>query len=144
MSTTSGRFSGEKNDVASFDQEEKKNADERPGSTEASEEKTSASQVSTDQDVESGNSGTVDVRATQQEEAVKVEQPKQVKPKVAKSGKESLLELLGSMNVEVTNKRKLPNARFKQSNKPVSSSKPAMESTINMFQQATVEASSQR
>lgn len=100
------------------------------------------------QDLESGNSITGDGSATQQEVFVNMEQlkvtPNQVKPNVAKSGKESLLDLLGAMKVEVTNKRKLPNVRFRQSNQPVSRSKPTMDSTINMFQQATAEASSQR
>lgn len=147
-----GRFCDKQNNAASSDQEEKTNADKQLGCTEASVETdqttVSASKVAANQDVEPGNSGTVDGSATQQEEVVKIEQlkvtPKQVKPNVAKSGKESLLDLLGAMKVEVTNKRKLPNVRFKQSYQPVSRSKPVMDSTINMFQQATVEASSQR
>lgn len=131
-----------------MDQEEKTNADKQPVSTEATVEKDqkSASKVVANQDVESGNS--VDGSATQQGEVVNMEQPKvtpkQVQTNVAKSGKESLLDLLGAMKVEVTNKRKLPNVRFKQSHQSASRSKPAMDSTINMFQQATAETSTQR
>uniref|UniRef100_A0A3Q3X183 Small ribosomal subunit protein mS31 n=1 Tax=Mola mola TaxID=94237 RepID=A0A3Q3X183_MOLML len=68
----------------------------------------------------------------------------QVKTDAPKSGKESLLHLLGAMKVEVTNKRKLKYLKFKQSYESTPTSKPAaLESTISMFQQATVEASSQ-
>lgn len=147
-----GRFCDKQNNVASSDQEKKASADMQPGRTEASvkmdQTSLSASKVAVNQDVVPGKSGTVDGSTTQQEEVVKIEQltvtPKQVKANVAKSGKESLLDLLGAMKVEVTNKRKPPNVRFKQNYQPVSRSKPVMDSTINMFQQATVEASSQR
>lgn len=70
--------------------------------------------------------------------------PKQVEPNLAKSGKESLIDLLGAMKVEVTNKRKLTDGRFKRSHQLLSKSKPAMDSTIDMFQQATVAAATQR
>lgn len=71
--------------------------------------------------------------------------PKEVKTEAAKSGKESLLDLLGAMKVEVTNKRKLKSLKVKQSYESTPKTKPAaMESTISMFQKATVEASSQR
>lgn len=73
------------------------------------------------------------------------EKSKQIKTDAPKSGKESLLDLLGAMKVEVTNKRKLKNLKAKQNYEPPPKSKPAaMESTISMFQKATVEASSQR
>lgn len=76
---------------------------------------------------------------------VNTEQQKQPKAQTAKSGKESLLDLLGAMKVEVTSKRKVKGVKFRQSHESVSTSKPAaMESTISMFQQATVEASTQR
>lgn len=92
---------------------------------------------------------TDDGSTAQQQVDVKIEQvvavPKQVKTDAAKSGKESLLDLLGAMKVEVTNKRKLKNLKVKTSYEPTPKSKPAdMESTISMFQKATVEASSQR
>ncbi|XP_053187635.1 28S ribosomal protein S31, mitochondrial [Scomber japonicus] len=62
----------------------------------------------------------------------------------AKSGKENLLDLLGAMKVEVTNKRKLKNLKVKQTYESTPKPKPAaMESTISMFQKATEEASSQ-
>lgn len=76
---------------------------------------------------------------------VNTEQQKQPKAQTAKSGKESLLDLLGAMKVEVTSKRKVKGVKFRQSHESSSTSKPAaMESTISMFQQATVEASTQR
>lgn len=88
--------------------------------------------------------------STQQQSNNKAEQvlskPSQVKADEAKSGKESLLDLLGAMKVEVTSKRKLKNLKMKQSPESAAQykSKPAaMESTISMFQKATVQASSQ-
>ncbi|KAE8288157.1 28S ribosomal protein S31, mitochondrial [Larimichthys crocea] len=58
-----------------------------------------------------------------------------------KSGKESLIDLLGAMKVEVTNKRKMKN---KVTQSYESTSKTAdLESTITMFQQVTDQASSQ-
>ncbi|KAM3601165.1 uncharacterized protein V6R79_008652 [Siganus canaliculatus] len=89
-----------------------------------------------------------DGSATPQQMDVKIEQavpkPKQVKTDAPKSGKESLLDLLGAMKVEVTSKRKLKNLKVKQSFESSPVSQPAaMESTISMFQQATVDASSQ-
>lgn len=81
----------------------------------------------------------------QSQPTVNTEQQKQAKAQTAKSGKESLLDLLGAMKVEVTNKRKVKGVKFRQSYESLSTSKPAaMESTISMFQQATVEASTQR
>ena len=73
--------------------------------------------------------------------------PAEVKTDAAKSGKESLLDLLGGMKVEVTNKRKLKNVKKKQSFEtatPYKSNTEAMESTISMFQKAAAEASSER
>ncbi|KAM4620190.1 small ribosomal subunit protein mS31 [Polymixia lowei] len=85
--------------------------------------------------------------ATQQKDAIigqEVEKPKETKSDVVKSGKESLLDLLGAMKVEVTNKRKFKTLKGQQSHDPNIKPKPAaMESTISMFQKATVEASIQ-
>ncbi|XP_075958513.1 small ribosomal subunit protein mS31 [Anarhichas minor] len=86
---------------------------------------------------------------TQRQVDVEIEQvvakSKQVTTDAAKSRKESLLDLLGAMKVEVTSKRKLKNMTVKPSYESTPKSKPAaMESTISMFQKATVEASSQR
>ncbi|XP_071757544.1 small ribosomal subunit protein mS31 [Centroberyx gerrardi] len=73
-----------------------------------------------------------------------VEKPQQAKADVVKSGKESLLDLLGAMKVEVTNKKKFKTLKSTQTYEPAVKPKPAaMESTISMFQQATVEASAQ-
>lgn len=81
----------------------------------------------------------------QSQAPVNTEQKKQAKTQTAKSGKESLLHLLGAMKVEVTNKRKIKGVKFRQAYESSSTSKPAaLESTISMFQQATVEASTDR
>lgn len=147
FSTSSARVCDKKNNVASSDQEEKTNGDERPGSTEASVEKDQKSgiKVAANQAVDSV---TVDGSVTQQEEDVKMEQlkvtPKQVTPNEAKSGKKGLLDILGAMKVEVTNKRKLPDVSFRRSEPPAFTPKPPMDSTVSMFQQATAEAASQR
>ncbi|KAM7397860.1 hypothetical protein PAMA_005950 [Pampus argenteus] len=54
----------------------------------------------------------------------------------AENGKKNLLNLLGSMKMEVTNKRKVKQSTSR-------SKAGAMESTISMFQKATMETSSQ-
>ncbi|XP_061608572.1 28S ribosomal protein S31, mitochondrial isoform X2 [Phyllopteryx taeniolatus] len=69
-------------------------------------------------------------------------QGKEVAPVAAKSGKESLLDLLGAMKVDVTSKRRLKNVNVKQSVSQPKSTPVAMESTISMFQKASREASS--
>lgn len=85
---------------------------------------------------------TEDGITTQPQPTVITDQRTQVK---AKTGKENLLDLLGGMKVEVTNKRKVKGVKFRQSPQSIPTSKPAaMESTISMFQQATVEASTER
>ncbi|XP_039888782.1 28S ribosomal protein S31, mitochondrial [Simochromis diagramma] len=89
--------------------------------------------------------------ATEQQTDVKTEQvaskqPAKTKNDAAKSGKESLLNLLGAMKVEVTNKRKLKNLKAKQTYESVTQYKPKaapMESTISMYQKATGDDSSQ-
>lgn len=92
---------------------------------------------------------TDDESTTQQLTDIKTEKvvasQKQVKTDTSRSGKEGLLDLLGEMKVEVTNKRRLKNLKAKQffESTPVSNPS-AMESTISMFQQATGEASPQR
>ncbi|KAG7236691.1 hypothetical protein INR49_000585 [Caranx melampygus] len=72
----------------------------------------------------------------------KIDAANQVKTDAPKSGKESLLDLLGAMKVEVTNKRKLKMMKMKQTQESAPKSHPAaLESTISMFQKATEEAS---
>ncbi|XP_017287423.1 28S ribosomal protein S31, mitochondrial [Kryptolebias marmoratus] len=69
-----------------------------------------------------------------------------VQVKGAKTGKESLMDMLGAMKVEVTSKRKLKNLKLEQSFKSAiqHQSKPeAMEGTSGMFQKAMGEPSSQ-
>lgn len=90
-------------------------------------------------------SATDDGIIPQSQSTVNTEQQKQTKAQTAKSGKKSLLDLLGTMKVEVTHKKKVKGVKLGQSSESLSASKPtAMESTISMFQQATVEASTQR
>uniref|UniRef100_A0AAY4DRQ5 Small ribosomal subunit protein mS31 n=2 Tax=Denticeps clupeoides TaxID=299321 RepID=A0AAY4DRQ5_9TELE len=61
-----------------------------------------------------------------------------------KSGKESLLELLGAMKVDVTTKRKFKVPKnLKSGESPPRPNPAAMESTISMFQNATAEVPSQ-
>lgn len=155
LSTSSVRLCDKKNNVASSNQDDKTNADKVVDPTETS---TSVEQKAEDdskvikmagQNEEPVVSKTDNGSTTQSQMVVKTERltatPKQVKANAAKSGKESLLDLLGAMKVEVTNKRKLKNLKFKQSYESMPTSKPAaMESTISMFQQATEEASSRR
>lgn len=84
---------------------------------------------------------TDDGSTTEQQLDVKIEQSEE-KPK---TGKQSLLDLLGAMKVEVTNKRKLKHMKVKQNYESApESNAAAMESTISMFKKASVEASSQR
>lgn len=153
LSTSSVRLCDKKNNVASSNLDDKTNADKVVDPAETS---TSVEQKAEDdskfikmaeQNEEPVVSKTDDGSTTQM--VVKTERltatPKQGKANVAKSGKEGLLDLLGAMKVEVTNKRKLKNLKFKQSYESMPMSKPAaMESTISMFQQATEEASSRR
>ncbi|XP_070773927.1 small ribosomal subunit protein mS31 [Enoplosus armatus] len=154
LSTSSVRLCEKKNNVASSNQNEKTNADKEADLTETP---TLVTQKAEDdkkvikmaeQSEESVVLKTDDGSTTHQQMDVKTEQvaaaPKQVKTDAAKSGKESLLDLLGAMKVELTNKRKLKNLKVRQSYESAPKSKPAaMESTISMFQKATVEASSQ-
>ncbi|CAL8364922.1 unnamed protein product [Lota lota] len=61
-----------------------------------------------------------------------------------KTGKESLLDLLVAMKVEVTNKKRSKGTKSPSRHEPTVTPKPAaMESTHSMFQKATVEASIQ-
>ncbi|XP_030010753.1 small ribosomal subunit protein mS31 [Sphaeramia orbicularis] len=72
--------------------------------------------------------------------------PETEKAVATKSEKEMLLDLLSGMKVEVTNKRKLKNPMADKEYAFMSKPTPIpteMESTISMFQKATVEASSQ-
>ncbi|XP_032432345.1 small ribosomal subunit protein mS31 [Xiphophorus hellerii] len=127
LSTCSVRCCEKKDNAISSNQDEATNVDTQTQLQEEIEE------------VKANNSG-----STQQHSNVKVEQvlskPSQVNTDGAKSGKESLLDLLGAMKVEVTSKRRLKNLKTKQS---LESAAAGMESTSSMFQKATVQASAQ-
>ncbi|XP_026112483.1 28S ribosomal protein S31, mitochondrial-like [Carassius auratus] len=73
------------------------------------------------------------------EPVVKPEDSKQVEK--TKSGKESLLELLGAMKVEVTTVRKIRPSKTQRMSER--SDQEPMESTHSMFQRATAEGSQQ-
>ncbi|TKS83874.1 28S ribosomal protein S31, mitochondrial [Collichthys lucidus] len=119
----------------------------------ASSDPTEAAAVLTQKAAGDGQDGVIKVAERSQEPAVlKTEedggptQPdvEQVTAKHGggrKSGKESLIDLLGAMKVEVTNKRKLKN-KVLQSYESTSRTAD-LESTITMFQQVTEQASSQ-
>lgn len=154
LCTTSVRLCDKKHGVASSDGNDPSNAHKDSEPTEpppsidekgevdntyftAEESKEKEKPVKTEKD---------DGMTTQFQPNVNTEQQKQEKAQTAKTGKESLLDLLGAMKVEVTNKRVAKRIiNSKQSPDFVPASKPpAMESTISMFQQATLEASTQR
>ncbi|TNN72542.1 28S ribosomal protein S31, mitochondrial [Liparis tanakae] len=155
LSTSSVRLCEKKNDVDDSLQVEKTNADKDTEPTETPtvvtqrvEDDSNIIKMAEHREEEPVVIKTDEGSTTQQQVDFKIEQvvttPIQVKTNAAKSGKESLLDLLGGMKVEVTNKRKLKNIvtpSYESTPKP----KPAaMESTISMFQKATVEASSQK
>ncbi|XP_014839006.1 PREDICTED: 28S ribosomal protein S31, mitochondrial isoform X1 [Poecilia mexicana] len=130
LSTCSVRCCEKKDNAIPSNQDEATNVDTQAKITQLQEE---TEQVkATDRD------------STQQHSNVKVEQvlskPSQVNTDGAKSGKESLLDLLGAMKVQVTSKKRLKNLKPKQS---LESASAAMESTSSMFQKATVQASAQ-
>uniref|UniRef100_A0A3Q1BBN7 Small ribosomal subunit protein mS31 n=1 Tax=Amphiprion ocellaris TaxID=80972 RepID=A0A3Q1BBN7_AMPOC len=142
LSTSSVRICEKKDDVVPSNQDEKTTADKEDGPTETGQTKM-ANQTEKPVVLMAEDGST-----TQQQTDVKTEhvaKQTQVNTDVPKSGKESLLDLLGAMKVEVTNKRRLKNLKVKQhfESPPEYKSKPAaMESTISMFQKATEEASS--
>ncbi|XP_020778782.1 28S ribosomal protein S31, mitochondrial [Boleophthalmus pectinirostris] len=63
----------------------------------------------------------------------------------SRSGKEGLLNLLGAMKVDITNKRKLKGLKGRQEISTTPKPRPnSLESTITMFQNATVKTSQQK
>uniref|UniRef100_UPI0037E82AE9 small ribosomal subunit protein mS31 n=1 Tax=Semicossyphus pulcher TaxID=241346 RepID=UPI0037E82AE9 len=155
LSTSSVRLCEKKNEVAPSQQDDKTNADKADDPTETP---TLLTQKAEDdstvikmaqQSEEPVVVKTDDGSSTQQQTDVKIEEvvatPKPVQTPAPKSGKENLLDLLGAMKVDVTTKRRLKNMKMtKQVTESTPKSKPAaMESTISMFQKATVEAASQ-
>lgn len=142
LSTSSFRLCEKKDSRISSGEDDKTNKDKEAGSP-ADKESTKMAD-----EMEEAVVLKAEDERTQQQRDVKTEQvvadPTQADP--VKSGKESLLELLGAMKVEVTNKRKLKTLMVNNNNKSTTQYKtqPAMESTISMFQKATEEASSQR
>ncbi|XP_061595866.1 28S ribosomal protein S31, mitochondrial [Cololabis saira] len=136
FSTHSARLCEKKDQVVTSNQDENINAGEEDKQQKMVEQKEEAVVVKAD-----------DRGATQQQSPqVVAATPTELKSDGAKSGKETLLGLLGAMKVEVTNKRKLKDLKTKQHFESATqfTSKPQkMESTISMFQKAAAEASSQ-
>ncbi|XP_042354577.1 28S ribosomal protein S31, mitochondrial [Plectropomus leopardus] len=155
LSTSSIRLCEKKNDVAPSNQDEITIADKEAEPTETptlvsqkAEDDGKVIAMAEQKKEEPVALQTDDGSTTQQQADVKIEQvvetPLEVKTDAAKVGKKGLLELLGAMKVEVTNKRRLKNLKAKPSFETTLVSKPApMESTISMFQKATEEALSQ-
>ncbi|XP_042286563.1 28S ribosomal protein S31, mitochondrial [Thunnus maccoyii] len=153
LSTSSSRLCEKKDDVTSSNQDEKKNMVKEGEPTETPtlfEQKADddSKVIKTDEQREEPAVLKTDGGGTNKETDVitgqNVEKPKHDTIDAAKSGKENLLDLLGAMKVEVTNKRKLKNLKVKQSYESTPKPKPAaMESTISMFQKATEEAATQ-
>ncbi|XP_041656477.1 28S ribosomal protein S31, mitochondrial [Cheilinus undulatus] len=155
LSTSSYRHCEKTSDVTSSHQEEKTNAakEVEPTETPASFTQKAEDESTVIKSVEHNEEPVVlktdDVGSKQQQTEVKAEEVretlKQVEPTEVKSSKESLLDLLGAMKVEVTSKRKLKSLKtVKLSAEPTPKVMPAaMESTISMFQKAKGEAASQ-
>ncbi|KAG7515118.1 28S ribosomal protein S31, mitochondrial [Solea senegalensis] len=81
--------------------------------------------------------GSTTLHQTDVEPEQNMAKPLKEKTDAPKSGKESLLDLLGAMKVEVTNKRKLKTLQAQQIFESTTKSKPAdMESATSMFQKA--------
>ncbi|XP_047463829.1 28S ribosomal protein S31, mitochondrial [Mugil cephalus] len=146
LSTSSIRLCEKKDNVPASNQGEK--ADGGGNEDAALSESTQTKMVAQNEDPVALKAN--DGCTTQPEMDVRIEQvvakPTQVKADEAKNGKQNLLNLLGAMKVEVTNKRKLKSMKAMQSSESPTQykSKPAaMESTISMFQKASVDASQQ-
>ena len=151
LSTSSVRLCEKKDDVVLSNQDEKTNADptESPALAQHKAEEDGEVINMAEQRDEPAVLKTDDGGAMLQQVDEKIKQdvakPEQVMTDAAKSGKESLLDLLGAMKVEVTNKRRLKSLKAQKNYESIPRSNPAaMESTISMFQKATEEASSQR
>ncbi|KAK5858357.1 hypothetical protein PBY51_002503 [Eleginops maclovinus] len=154
LSTSSVSLCEKKDNVASSTEDEKTVAEKEVDPTETptlvtqkAEDDSTVMKMEEQREEEPMVLKTGDESTTQQED-VKIEQVEATPPEVntveAKSGKDSLLDILGGMKVDVTSKRKLRSLKPRQSHDSTHQSKPAaMESTISMFQKATEEASSQ-
>ncbi|KAL3043000.1 hypothetical protein OYC64_020836 [Pagothenia borchgrevinki] len=154
LSTCSVRLCEKKDNVASPIEEEKTLAEKPVDPTETptlvtqkAEDDSKVIKMEEQREEEPVVLKTEDEGTTQQQVDVKTEQveatPAEVNTVAAKSGKDSLLDILGGMKVVVTSKRKLRNLNAWESQDSTTNSKPAaMESTISMFQKATKEASS--
>lgn len=130
LGTSSISFSENKESSTSLSEDKEK----RPEENEAKEEVNADGQKSTE---------ISNATLTLQLETEPVDKPEDSKQvEKTKSGKESLLELLGAMKVEVTTVRKIrPSKTPRMSERP---DQEPMESTHSMFQHATAEGSQQQ
>ncbi len=134
LGTSSISFSENKESSTSLSEDKEK----RPEENEAKAEVNADGQKSTEMNecTELSNA----TSTSQLEPVVKPEDSKQVEK--TRSGKESLLELLGAMKVEVTTVRKIrPPKTPRMSEKP---DQEPMESAHSMFQHATAQGSQQQ
>ncbi|XP_052412013.1 28S ribosomal protein S31, mitochondrial [Carassius gibelio] len=135
LGTSSISFSENKETPTSLSEDKEK----RPEENEAKEEVNPDGQKSTEMEECTKISNATLTSQLETEPVDKPEDSKQVEK--TKSGKESLLELLGAMKVEVTTVRKIrPSKTPRMSERP---DQEPMESAHSMFQHATAEASQQ-
>lgn len=131
MGTSSISFSENKDNTTPLSQDKKIDGNEAGAEVNKDEQKTTEIQ----------KEGTeISKEALTQTEAAKPEESK-LQDKT-KTGKESLLELLGAMKVEVTTKRKIRPPKIVRTSER--SEPNTVESAHSMFQQATAEGSPQQ
>lgn len=135
LGTSSISFSENKESSTSLSEDKEK----RPEENEAKAEVNADGQKSTEMNECTEISNATLTSQLETEPVVKPEDSKQVEK--TRSGKESLLELLGAMKVEVTTVRKIrPSKTPRMSERP---DQEPMESAHSMFQHATAEGSQQ-
>ncbi|XP_016147175.1 small ribosomal subunit protein mS31 [Sinocyclocheilus grahami] len=135
LGTSSISFSENKESSTSLSEDKEK----RPEENEAKEEVNTDGQKSTEMNECTEISNATLASQLETETVDKPEDSKQVEK--TKSGKESLLELLGAMKVEVTTVRKIRPSKTPRIS--VSADQEPMESAHSMFQHATAEGSQQ-
>lgn len=135
LGTSSISFSENKESSTSLSEDKEK----RPEDNEVKAEVNADGQKSTEMNECTKISNATLTSQLETEPVVKPEESKQVEK--TRSGKESLLELLGAMKVEVTTVRKIrPSKTPRMSERP---DQEPMESAHSMFQHATAEGSQQ-
>ncbi|XP_059207084.1 LOW QUALITY PROTEIN: 28S ribosomal protein S31, mitochondrial [Centropristis striata] len=151
LSTSSVRLCEKKNDVAASHQDDKTHADKEADPTETPTLETQKAQDDSKVKMEMEDGEVKMAKQSEQEPVVlktdggstSQQQADDETKKVGKSGKEGLLQLLGTMSVRVTTKKKPYRPPLWPSLNPPSHKNPKpMESTKSMFEKATEETSS--